>query len=359
MDYNFSAGPAMLPQSIVKEAKKEMFDYRGTGRAIIEVTYRSDVYNEILADTEDLLRKLMNIPRQYTVLFMQSGASQQFAMVPVNLMGKNRQADYINTGIWSKKAIAQARLFGKVHVAASSEDDDFSYIPKRYSFSPTADYVHITMNNTVEGTRFTHLPDTGDIPLVADMSSNILSGEVDVSKFALIYTGPPKNLGPIGMAIAIIRTDLMDGRHANVPQVLQYSMYAKDKPLSNTLSCVNLYLLNLVLKWLDKLGGPQKMAEINRKKAEILYGFLAESKIFASRVNEPDRSMMNIPIAIEDDELRKRFIAAATGERLFLGQGHKAAGRVMVSIYNTMPVKGVKRLVQFMKNFEINNVKGC
>ena len=353
--YNFSAGPSMLPQPIKKRAIRDMTDYHGTGISVMDMNYRSQVYMSIHEDTEYLLRKLMNIPEDYTVLFLHSGASQQFIMVPMNLMSNNRKADYISTGIWSKKAIDEAKLVGCVNIAATSEDKNFSYIPENYSFSLDADYVHITLNNTLEGTRFTKLPDTGDIPLVADMSSNILSEEIDVTKFGLIHAGAQKNLGPSGVSIVIIRNDLLDKHSENIPIILQYNSYAKNKALYNCLQGYNLYMLSLVLEWIDKMGGIKEMERINNKKAEILYSFLDESKLFSSHVKVRDRSLTNVPFTTSKDELDEKFVIEAAKEGLCMLQGHELVGGLRASIYNAMPVRGVKKLVQFMEKFEVAN----
>jgi len=353
--YNFSAGPSVLPEEVLKKAANEMLNYKSTGMSVMEMSHRTKIFSSIVENTEALLRKLMNIPDNYTVLFLQGGASQQFAMVPMNLMTKNKKADYINTGTWSKKAIAEAKLFGEVNVVASSEDKNFTYIPDNFTFSKDADYVHITTNNTIEGTRYVEIPDTGNIPLVADMSSNILSEEMDVKKFGLIYAGAQKNLGPAGVVVVIIRNDLIGKHFENTPIILRYETHAKEKSLYNTPPCYSIYMVGLVLEWLDNLGGVKAIEEINKYKAKLVYDFLDESKLFKSPVEKKYRSIMNIPFTTPSDELNKKFISEAEKQGLVALQGHRSVGGMRASIYNAMPIEGVKKLVEFMKEFEINN----
>lgn len=353
--YNFSAGPSMLPESVLRKASDEMLDYRGTGISVMEMSHRSKTYTSIIENAERSMRKLMNIPDTYSVLFLQGGASTQFAMVPMNLMNKNKKADFINTGTWSKKAISEAKLFGTANVIASSEDENFTYIPSDYTISKDADFVHITSNNTIEGTRFTKIPDTGDIPLVADMSSNIMSEEIDVTRFGLIYAGAQKNLGPAGLTIVIIRNDLL-GKHAqNTPTMLRYDIHAKGKSLYNTPPCYSIYVAGLVFEWLDDLGGVKAMEAVNKEKAKLLYDFLDESRIFVTKVNKNDRSLMNVPFTLPTDELNEKFISEAQKEGLSTLRGHALVGGMRASIYNAMPVEGVRKLVEFMKRFEQEN----
>lgn len=353
--YNFSAGPSMLPEQVLAKAANEMLDYNGTGMSVMEMSHRSKTYEAIIQNAEMLLRKLMNIPENYSVLFLQGGASQQFAMIPMNLMTKTKKADFIHTGTWSKKAIAEAKLVGTVNVAASSEDKNFTYIPEGYTLSQDADFVHITANNTIEGTRFIDFPNTGDIPLVADMSSNILSEEMDVTKFGLIYAGAQKNLGPAGVTILIIRNDLL-GKHAeNAPIFLRYETHAKEKSLYNTPPSYSVYTVGLVLEWLDKLGGVKAIEAINKEKANLLYNFIDESDMFTCPVEKKYRSLMNVPFIAPSDELNARFIKEAEKEGLTALKGHRLVGGMRASIYNAMPVEGVKKLAEFMKNFEKNN----
>lgn len=353
--YNFSAGPSMLPECVLRKASEEMLNYKGSGMSVMEMSHRSKTYMSIIENVEQLLRKLMNIPDNYSVLFLQGGASTQFAMVPMNLMSKNKKADLINTGNWSKKAISEAKIYGTANVVASSEDKNFTYIPREFSFSSDADYVHITSNNTLEGTRYTFLPDTGDIPLVSDMSSNIMSEEIDITKFGLIYAGAQKNLGPAGLTIVIVRNDLL-GKHLDItPSMLRYEIHAKEKSLYNTPPTFSIYVAGLVFQWLDEMGGVKVMEDINKNKAKILYEFLDESKMFKNNVNMEDRSLMNIPFTAPIDELNEKFITQSEKAGLTSLRGHRLIGGMRASIYNAMPVEGVKALVEFMKKFEAEN----
>lgn len=353
--YNFSAGPSMLPEAALKKAADEMLDYKGTGMSVMEMSHRTKTYEAIIGNAEALLRKLMNIPENYTVMFLQGGASQQFAMIPMNLMTKNKKIDVINTGTWAKKAMNEAKLVGTVNVVASSEDKKFTYIPEDYTLSPDADYVHITTNNTIEGTRFVKFPETGDIPLVADMSSNILSEEIDVSKFGLIYAGAQKNLGPAGVTIVIIRNDLIGKHSENTPIFFRYETHAKEKSLYNTPPAYSVYMVGLVLEWLDSIGGIKAIQKINEEKAALLYNFLDESKMFSSPVEKKYRSLMNVPFVSPSEELDKKFLAEAEKLGFTALKGHRSVGGMRASIYNAMPVEGVKKLVEFMKEFEKNN----
>ncbi len=353
--YNFSAGPSMLPEPVLKKAAQEMLNYQGSGMSVMEMSHRSKTYISIIENAEALLRRLMHIPENYTVLFLQGGASQQFAMVPMNLMTKNKKADFIHTGNWSKKAMAEAKLFGKVNIIASSEDKNFSYIPENFTLSPDADFVHITSNNTIEGTVFKHYPDTGNIPLVADMSSHILSEEIDVTKFGLIYAGAQKNLGPSGVTVVIIRNDLIGQHEENSPIILRYETHAKNQSMYNTPPCYSIYIAGLVFEWLEELGGVKAIEEINREKAKILYDFIDESKLFSSPVDPNYRSLMNVPFVTPSDELNEKFVKEAAKVGLNTPKGHRSVGGMRASIYNAMPIEGVKKLVSFMKDFEMNN----
>ena len=353
--YNFSAGPSMLPESVLKIAAEEMLDYKGSGMSVMEMSHRSKVYMSIIENAEMLLRKLMNISDAYTVLFVQGGASSQFAMVPMNLMSKNKKADFINTGNWSKKAISEAKLFGTTKVIGSSEDKNFTYIPENYVISEDADYVHITSNNTLEGTRYTKYPDTGAIPLVADMSSEIMSVEIDVSKFGLIYAGAQKNLGPAGVTIVIIRNDLLGKHIENTPTMLRYETHAKEKSLYNTPPCYSVYIAGLVFKWIEDMGGIKTIEAINNEKAKILYDYLDVSKMFVNPVMKKDRSIMNIPFTAPTDDLNEKFISQSEKAGLCTLRGHRLIGGMRASIYNAMPVDGVKKLVEFMQKFETEN----
>lgn len=353
--YNFSAGPSMLPESVLTKAAQEMLDYKDTGMSVMEMSHRSKTYISIIENAECLIRKLMKIDDSYSVLFLQGGASSQFAMVPMNLFSKSKKADFINTGNWSKKAISEAKLFGSANVIASSEDTNFTYIPENYKISEDADYVHITSNNTLEGTRYVNFPETGSIPLVADMSSDIMANEVDVNKFGLIYAGAQKNLGPAGVTVVIIKNELI-GKHLDItPTMLRYQTHAKEKSLYNTPPCYSIYIAGLVFQWIDEIGGVKAIEEINREKAAILYNFLDESEMFVNKVNKKDRSLMNIPFTAPTDELNEKFISESEKAGLCTLRGHRLIGGMRASIYNAMPVEGVKKLVDFMKKFELEN----
>ncbi len=352
--YNFSAGPSMLPEPVLKKAAEEMLDYKGSGMSVMEMSHRSKVYMSIHENAEALLRKLMNIPDNYSVLFLQGGASQQFAMVPMNLM-KNKKIDFIHTGQWTKKAIDEAKVVATVNIVASSEDKNFSYIPEDYQFSPDADYVHICLNNTIEGTVYAQIPDTGSIPLVVDMSSNIMSQEIDVTKFGLIFAGAQKNLGPAGVTVVIIRNDLIGKHSEDTPVIFRYGTHDKEKSLYNTPPCYSIYVAGLVFEWIDQLGGVKAIEAMNREKANLLYDFVDESKLFSSPVDKRYRSLMNIPFVSPSDDLDKKFIAEAEKEGLITLAGHRSVGGMRASIYNAMPLEGVKKLVDFMKKFEMEN----
>lgn len=352
--YNYSAGPSMLPLAVLEKAQKEMVNYANSGMSVMEISHRSGLFTEIITQAEQLLRKLMNIPENYKVLFLQGGASQQFAMVPLNLLTKSGKADYINTGSWSKKAIKEAKKYGEISVIASSEDANYSYIPAfdPNMIDPEADYIHITTNNTIEGTAYSEIPDTGGIPLVADMSSNILSVEMDVSKFGLIYAGAQKNIGPAGLTVVIIREDLIGNAKDVCPTMLDYKTHSENDSLYNTPPTYGIYMAKLVFEWLDELGGLKEMERINREKAGILYDFLEESSMFTSPVQKESRSIMNIPFISPSDELDAEFVKKAKSAGLETLKGHRSVGGMRASIYNGMPIEGVKALVQFMKEFE-------
>jgi len=353
--YNFSAGPSMLPKSVLVKASEEMLNYKGTGMSVMEMSHRSKPYISIIENAESLIRKLMNIDDCYSVLFLQGGASTQFSMVPMNLLSKFKKADFINTGNWSKKAISEAKIFGTANTIASSEDKGFTYIPESFKISEDVDYVHITSNNTLEGTRYTTYPDTGNIPLVADMSSDIMSTEIDVNKFGLIYAGAQKNLGPAGLTIVIVKNDLLGKQIENVPTMMRYETHAKEKSLYNTPPCYSIYIAGLVFQWIDEMGGVKAIEKINNEKAALLYDFLEESKMFKNNVNKKDRSIMNIPFSAPTDELNEKFIKESEQVGLCTLRGHRLIGGMRASIYNAMPIEGVKKLVDFMKKFELEN----
>lgn len=355
--YNFSAGPAMLPESVLKKAAAEMLDYQGTGISVMEMSHRSKPYEAINNDAEALLRELMNIPDNYKIIFMQGGGCSQFAMVPLNLFRKSNKADYVNTGEWSKKAIAEAKKYGTVQVVASSEDKTFSYIPRldKSMFDQDADYAYIVTNNTIYGTMYKQLPDVGNLPLVADMSSNFLSQVYDVTKFGLIFAGAQKNVGPAGVTIVIIRDDLPGYAKDITPTMLNYKIQAEAKSLYNTPPCYSVYIAKLVFEWLKELGGIPAIEKINRDKAALLYDFLDNSKLFKGTVNPHDRSLMNVPFVLPTEELNEKFIKEAAQNGLVQLKGHRTVGGMRASIYNAMPVEGVKKLVEFMKKFETGN----
>lgn len=355
--YNFSAGPSMLPEPVLRKAAQEMLDYNGSGQSVMEMSHRSTVYDKIIKDAEALLREVMRIPDNYKVLFLQGGASMQFAMVPMNLMGQKKKVEIVNTGIWSKKAITEAKRFGTVRVVATSEDKNFSYIPTldKSMFDPEAAYVHITTNNTIFGTRYRSIPDTGVLPLVADMSSNILSEEYDVSKFGIIYAGAQKNLGPAGLTVVIVREDLAGKPIENTPTMLDYSTHIKNDSMFNTPPCYSIYILKLVLEWLKEQGGVASMQKINELKASMLYEFLDNSRMFKATVEPQHRSLMNVPFVTASEELNKEFLKKADNAGFVNLKGHRLVGGMRASIYNAMPEEGVKALVEFMKKFEMEN----
>ena len=355
--YNFSAGPAVLPEEVLQEAADEMLDYRGTGMSVMEMSHRSKAYDTIIKEAEADLRELMNIPDNYKVLFLQGGASQQFAMIPMNLM-KNRVADYIVTGQWAKKAYQEASLYGKANKIASSEDKTFSYIPdcSDLPISEDADYVYICENNTIYGTKFKTLPNTKGKPLVADVSSCFLSEPVDVTKYGVIYGGVQKNIGPAGVVIVIIREDLItEDVLPGTPTMLRYKIHADADSLYNTPPAYGIYICGKVFKWLKKMGGLEAMKERNEKKAKILYDYLDESKLFIGTAQKRDRSRMNVTFVTGDAALDAKFVKEAAAQGLVNLKGHRIVGGMRASIYNAMPVEGVQKLVDFMKQFETEN----
>ena len=355
--YNFSAGPAVLPEEVLKEAAEEMLDYRGCGMSVMEMSHRSKVYETIIKEAEADLRELMNIPDNYKVLFLQGGASQQFAMIPMNLM-KNRVADYIVTGQWAKKAYQEAGKYGKVNKIASSEDETFSYIPdcSDLPISEDADYVYICENNTIYGTKFKELPNTKGKTLVSDVSSCFLSEPVDVSKYGIIYGGVRKNIGPAGVVIVIIREDLItEDVLPGTPTMLQYKIHADNDSLYNTPPAYGIYICGKVFKWLKKQGGLAAMKAYNEEKAAILYDFLDSSRLFKGTVRKEDRSLMNVPFVTGNADLDAKFVKEAKEAGLENLKGHRSVGGMRASIYNAMPREGVVKLVEFMKKFEEEN----
>ena len=355
--YNFSAGPAVLPEEVLREAAEEMMDYKGSGMSVMEMSHRSKVFDEIIKEAEADLRELMNIPDNYKVLFLQGGASQQFAAVPMNLM-KNKKAGYIITGQWAKKAFAEAKIYGEAVELASSADKTFSYIPDCSDLAITddMDYVYICENNTIYGTKFKELPNTKGVDLVADVSSCFLSEPVDVSKYAVIYGGVQKNVGPAGVVIAIVREDLItDDVLPGTPTMLKYKTQADNDSLYNTPPCYGIYICGKVFKWLKKMGGLEVMKEKNEEKAKILYDFLDQSEMFKGTVAPEDRSLMNVPFVTGDADLDAKFVKEAKAAGFENLKGHRSVGGMRASIYNAMPKEGVEKLVAFMKKFEEEN----
>ncbi len=355
--YNFSAGPAILPEQVLKKAADEMLDYRNTGMSVMEMSHRSKEFEDIINEAESLLRDLMKIPDNYHVLFLQGGASSQFAMVPLNLFRKSKKCDLVHTGNWTQKALSEAKRYGTVNIVASSEDKTFSYIPEldKKSFSPDADYFYICSNNTIYGTRYSELPDTGDVPLVSDMSSCILSEAVDVKRFGIIFAGAQKNIGPAGLTIAIVRNDLAGHAMEMTPTMFDYKTHVENGSMFNTPPTYSIYLAKLVFESVRDLGGVAEMEKINREKAGALYDFLDNSGMFSSPVEEKYRSLMNVPFITGSDETDSRFIKEAAARGFVTLKGHRSVGGMRASIYNAMPVEGVKKLIEFMKKFESEN----
>ncbi|MBP3420934.1 MAG: 3-phosphoserine/phosphohydroxythreonine transaminase [Lachnospiraceae bacterium] len=355
--YNFSAGPAVLPEEVLKEAAAEMLDYKGSGMSVMEMSHRSKVYDDIIKEAEADLRDLMNIPDNYKVLFLQGGASQQFAMIPMNLM-KNKKAGYIVTGQWAKKAYQEAKIYGEAIELASSADKTFSYIPdcSDLDIPDDVDYVYICENNTIYGTKFHTLPNTKGHLLVSDVSSCFLSEPVDVSKYGVIYGGVQKNIGPAGVVIAIIREDLItEDVLPGTPTMLRYKIHADNDSMYNTPPCYGIYMCGKVFKWLKKIGGLEAVKKMNEEKAKILYDFLDESKMFKGTVVKEDRSLMNVPFVTGDADLDAKFVKEAAAAGFVNLKGHRSVGGMRASIYNAMPKEGVEKLVAFMKEFEANN----
>ncbi len=357
--YNFSAGPAVLPEEVLREAAAEMLDYQGTGMGVMEMSHRSKAYQQIIDTAEADLRELMHIPDNYKVLFLQGGASQQFAMIPMNLM-KNGVADYIVTGVWAKKAYEEAKKYGTANAVASSADKGFSYIPDctDLPISENADYVYICENNTIYGTKFKQLPNTKGKTLVADVSSCFLSEPVDVTKYGMIYGGVQKNVGPAGVVIAIIREDLIsEDVWPGTPTMLRYKTHADNGSMYNTPPAYGIYICGKVFKWLKAMGGLEAMQAHNEKKAAILYNFLDNSKLFKGTVEKKDRSLMNVPFVTGDSELDARFVKAAEAAGFVNLKGHRSVGGMRASLYNAMPIEGVEKLVAFMADFEAKEGK--
>lgn len=356
--FNFAAGPSMLPLEVLEIAAKEMTDYNGSGMSVMEMSHRSKAYESIINEAFANLRQVLNVPENYKLLFMQGGASTQFAAVPLNLMNKNNKADYIVSGQFSGKAYKEAQKYGDVKEIASSKDKNFSYIPKitREDIRPDADYVHICYNNTIYGTHYNYIPDTGDIPLVADMSSCILSEPIDVSKFGVIYAGAQKNMGPSGVTVVIIREDLIGNARPDTPVMLDYKAISENDSMYNTPPCYSIYILGLVCKWLQNLGGVKAMNEINKRKAAALYEYLDNSKLFKPTAEKEFRSLMNVCFVTGNEELDADFCKKAASAGLVSIKGHRSVGGMRASIYNAMPEEGVKALIEFLKKYEEEHI---
>jgi phosphoserine aminotransferase len=352
--FNFSAGPAVLPEEVLRQAAAEMLDWQGSGQSVMEMSHRGKEYMSIHAQAEADLRELMGIPSNYKVLFLQGGATMQFAMIPMNLLRGKASADYVHTGEWSKKAIKEAKLFGRVNVAASAEDRNFTYVPAQSSWKldPAAAYVHVCMNETIGGVEFNWQPDTGDVPLVADVSSTFLSRPVDVSKYGLIYGGAQKNIGPAGLTIVIVREDLIGHAPAGTPTMLDYKQQADNDSMLNTPPTYAIYVAGLVFQWLKRQGGIAAMEKRNVEKAQLLYDYLDSTGFYANPVAKADRSRMNVPFTLKDAALDDAFLAGAKARGLIQLKGHRSVGGMRASIYNAMPIEGVRALVDYMRDFE-------
>jgi phosphoserine aminotransferase len=355
--YNFSAGPAMLPVKVIEQAAGEMTDWHGTGMSVMEMSHRSKEFVSIAEKAESDLREIMAIPDNYRVLFLQGGASSQFAMVPMNLLIGKETADYINTGQWSKKAIAEAELCCRVNIAASGESGNFTGIPplKDWSLNPDAAYVHYTPNETIGGVEFHSIPEVGNVPLVADLSSTILSRPIDISKYGVIYAGAQKNIGPAGLTVVIIRDDLIGHERPGTPKIFCYSVHSKAKSMYNTPPTYSWYIAGLVFAWIKELGGLEAMEEINRRKTGKLYAAIDNSEFYSNPVDPVSRSWMNVPFTLADPGLDGRFLEAAAGAGLLTLKGHRSVGGMRASIYNAMPEEGVDALIGFMADFEKKN----
>lgn len=353
--YNFSAGPSCLPEEVLQQAAAEMLDYKGTGMSVMEMSHRSKPYQAIIDETEALARELMGIPENYKVLFLQGGASLQFAMIPQNLMVNHKRAAFMNTGAWSDKAIKEAKKFGEALVVASSKESTFNYIPEIPAIPENIDYFYICANNTIYGTKFNEFPQTGNVPLIADFSSCIMSEKVDVSQFGLIFAGAQKNLGPAGVCLVIIRDDLVGKAPESTPTMMNYQTHVDNGSMFNTPPTYGIYIMGLVFQWIKKNGGIEAMEKRNREKAALLYDFLDSSSMFKGTVVAKDRSLMNVPFVTGNEELDAAFIKEATAAGFVNLKGHRSVGGMRASIYNAMPTEGVRALVDFMKAFEAKN----
>ncbi len=352
--YNFSAGPAVLPKAVLEQAQQELVDWHGSGMSVMEMSHRGKEFMGIIEKAEANLRELLNIPANYKVLFLQGGATSQFAAIPMNLLRGKKVVDYVYTGEWAKKAIKEAKKYATVNIVASSEDKNFMYAPpqSQWKLDPNAAYVHYTSNETIQGVEFNWVPQTGNVPLVADMSSHLISRPVDITKYGLIYAGAQKNIGPAGLTLVIVREDLLGETLPGTPTMFEYKTQAENGSMLNTPPTYAIYIAGLVFEWLKKNGGIAKMEETNIAKSKILYDFLDQSQFFQSPVNKPDRSRMNIPFTLKKTELEEEFLKQAKGKGLIQLKGHRSVGGMRASIYNAMPIEGVKALVAFMKEFE-------
>lgn len=355
--YNFSAGPSMLPLEVLKKAQDELLNYGNSGQSVMEMSHRSKEFKTIIDAAESILRELMNVPDNYKVLFLQGGASTQFAMIPLNLFSEKKTADYVKTGQWSKKAISEAQRYGTVNIVGDSSDKTFTYIPELdpSTFTKDADYFHITLNNTIYGTKYTKLPETGNVPLVADVSSIILSEVIDVSKFGLIYAGAQKNIGPAGLTVVIIREDLIGKAMDITPTMLNYATHVENGSMYNTPPTFSIYIAKLVFEWVKSKGGVEALQKVNEQKASLLYDYLDNSKMFKGTVIPKDRSLMNIPFITGNEELDAKFVKEAVKAGFVNIKGHRTVGGMRASIYNAMPIDGVNALIEFMKKFESEN----
>lgn len=354
--WNFNAGPATLPLPVLEKIKSDLPNYHNTGMALMELSHRSKDYSEVHAEAKALLKELFSVPDSHHILFLQGGASTQFFMIPMNLLREGQKADYVNTGTWSKKAIKEAKLFGDAHIAGSSEDSNFTYIPKDLNFSSDAQYVHITSNNTIGGTQWAAFPDTGNVPLMADMSSDILSRKLDVNKFGIIYAGAQKNLGPSGVTVVIIRDDVIQKCRDDIPTMTMYKTHVEKDSLFNTAPTFSIYILKLVLEHVKSIGGLDAVENENLEKGKLLYGTLEDNKeFFRCPIQEDSRSLMNVVFRLPNEDLEKKFIADGLAGGFGGLKGHRSVGGIRVSMYNAMPLKGIQALTEFMKDFARDN----
>jgi len=355
--YNFNAGPAALPLPVLEEIQQEFLDFKGSGMSVTEVSHRSKWFDDVVNDAVARVKRLLQLDDRYKVLFLQGGASMQFCMIPMNFLADGDSADYVNTGTWSTKAIKEAQILGKtVQVVASSEDRNFAYIPKNIKFTPGATYVHITTNNTIKGTQWAQLPDTGKVPLIADMSSDIFSRPFDAGRFGLLYAGAQKNMGPAGVCMVVVRDDMLERVPDNLPTMLKYTTQAEKNSMFNTPPCFAIYTVQLVLKWLEEtVGGLESMAKVNQQKADLIYGYIDDSNFYKGTADTDSRSQMNVTFRLPNEELEKKFVAEALAQDLGGLKGHRSVGGCRASIYNPTPLKAVEALVDFMKKFEKAN----